>query len=84
MTAREVIALRAAVDARRRELRLLWWQVAVQADVGADALWRMANGVASSRTREQLGAWLHRHTAPPQAVHNTNQERKGHDSGGSG
>lgn len=68
MTAREVLELRAAVDVRRRELGLKWWQIAVQADVGPDALCRMAHGVASPRTRAQLAAWLHRHTAPPQAT----------------
>lgn len=68
MSAREVIALRAAVDVLRRELGLYRWQVAVQADIGEGALRRAAYGVASARTRAQLQEWLHRHTAPPQAT----------------
>ncbi|MGP3917647.1 hypothetical protein [Nonomuraea sp. 10N515B] len=57
--------LHAAVDARRRELGLKWWQIAVQADVSASALERLRNGVVGDRTREQLAAWLRRRQTPP-------------------
>lgn len=57
--------LRAELDARRRELGLKWWQVAVQADVGTDALDRLRNGVAGERTRQRLTAWLERRQTPP-------------------
>lgn len=67
MTTLEVLALYERIDARRRELGLYWWQLAVEADVGTDALWRMSTGLASPRTREQVAAWLHRHPAPAPA-----------------
>lgn len=57
-------ALYDRVNTRRRELGLYWWQIAVEADVGTDALYRMSMDVASLRTREQLAAWLHRMTPP--------------------
>jgi hypothetical protein len=65
MTGHDAMRLRAELDRRRRQLGLPWWQVAVQADVGEDALHRLRNGVASAPTREALAAWLHRHPAPP-------------------
>ncbi len=52
------------VDARRRELLMPWWQVAVQADIGADALRRLQMDVASLPTRRALEEWLRRHPAP--------------------
>lgn len=84
MTAREVLELRAAVDERRRQLGLRWWQISVQADVGEKALWRMSYGVASLRTRTQLQEWLHRHTDPPTTAHEIKQGGNDDDSGDNG
>lgn len=65
MTAREVIALHAAIEARRRELGLCRWQVAVEMDLTLWLLQQMSRGVLSDRTRERAQAWLQRHSAPP-------------------
>lgn len=65
MTAREAMALHAAVEARRRQFAMPRWLVAAEADISPWCLQQAARGVASPRTREQLAAWLHRHPAPP-------------------
>ncbi|MBO3751572.1 hypothetical protein J5X84_36330 [Streptosporangiaceae bacterium NEAU-GS5] len=54
--------LHAAIDAVRREERLVWWQVAVQADTGEAPLRALKRG---SMTAYQPGlVWLERHTNP--------------------
>lgn len=65
MTAREVLALHAAIEQRRRELGLTRWQVAVDMDVNQWTLQNLSRGIASDRTRALAAAWLHRHTDPP-------------------
>lgn len=57
--------LYAALDTRRRELGLVWWQVAIQADVDSRTLARIRYGTASQATRERCEEWLRR-PVPPQ------------------
>ncbi|WP_327587069.1 hypothetical protein OHA25_08660 [Nonomuraea sp. NBC_00507] len=84
MTAREILALHAALEARRRELHLCRWQVAVQLQIDPRTLWRMSYGLASPYTRRAAEAWLRRHTSPSPTTHETKQGGNDHDSGGSG
>ncbi len=59
--------LYAAVDARRRELGLAWWQVSVKCDAGYTALARLKDGGRGAY--DAAMAWLvtngERHTGPP-------------------
>lgn len=50
--------LAAALQARRHELGLKWWQVHVQINVSDDAVRRMRRGLLSQATRERAEAWL--------------------------
>lgn len=56
--------LHAALDARRRERGLMWWQVAVEMDVGPSTLERARYGQASAATLRKGAEWLRR-PAPP-------------------
>ncbi|MFB4285671.1 hypothetical protein ACBJ59_61165 [Nonomuraea sp. MTCD27] len=62
-----VPVLRARVDVRRRALGLTWWQVGLQASIGASALARLSMDVASLPTRRALEEWLRRHPSPAPA-----------------
>jgi hypothetical protein len=64
MTSMTPDQLSRAVQARRKELRLFWWQVALQLDVGEDAVRRLRYGKAGPEIRERAEAWLRR-PAPP-------------------
>lgn len=52
--------LHAAIDDRRRERELKWWQVAVAMDVSDCALRRMRNGAHSQAVAERAQRWLDR------------------------
>jgi hypothetical protein len=54
------VELWAAVLARKSEQRLPWWRVAVQMDVGADAIGRLRHGTAGPNTRQRAEHWLRR------------------------
>jgi len=47
-----------AMDARRREAGLVWWQVAVELDTCAETLRVVRDGLLSQRLRERIEAWL--------------------------
>lgn len=53
----------AELDARRRELGLVWWQVSVQTDVSEPSLRALKYGQRTAYERAQ--AWLERRPAPP-------------------
>lgn len=67
MTAEDVASLRDRVNERRRALGKPWWVIAVEADISASALDRLAMDVASLATRRALEEWLRRHPAPAPA-----------------
>ncbi|MGW6502936.1 hypothetical protein [Nonomuraea angiospora] len=52
--------LHAELDARRRELGLRWWQVAVELDVSLCLLSGLRRGVQSQAVRERAPEWLAR------------------------
>jgi hypothetical protein len=58
--------LHAELDRVRRQKRLAWWQVAVQADVSEVALRQLKHGRTFAYYR--ASAWLERHTSPPRQV----------------
>ncbi|HXG03247.1 MAG TPA: hypothetical protein VNO23_07560 [Candidatus Binatia bacterium] len=58
------LELYAAVDARRRQLGLLWWEVEVQADISNTQRERLRAGRPSAVTRRRVEEWLRRQ-APP-------------------
>lgn len=60
-------ALYKRVEALKRARGMPWWQVAIEAGVGDDALHRLRYGAASGHTCDQLAAWLHRDTRPASA-----------------
>lgn len=63
--AADAIRMHAAVDARRRDRRMAWWEVAVEADLTEGVFRQMARGVASAETLRHAQGWLEdRHTAP--------------------
>ncbi|WP_433445681.1 hypothetical protein [Nonomuraea sp. CA-141351] len=55
----------AALNARRRECGLLLWQVALQLDVGEDAVHRLRSGSAGPEMRRRVMAWLEAREARP-------------------
>ena len=50
----------AAIDAARRARGLVWWQVAVQLDVGVRTLNRLRHGDYSRAVDQRGPAWLGR------------------------
>ena len=50
--------LHAALDARRRALRLPWWRVAIDLDITESNLHAMAGGRLSRPLRARAIAWL--------------------------
>lgn len=52
--------LHAAIDAARRARGLVWWQVAVQLDVGVRTLNRLRHGEHSQAVNVRGPAWLAR------------------------
>ncbi|WP_431897853.1 hypothetical protein [Nonomuraea sp. bgisy101] len=56
--------LAAAIETRRRELGLTLWRLAVQMDVGEDAIRRLRHGGAGDDIRDRAEEWLRRQ-APP-------------------
>lgn len=55
----------AELDVRRRDHRMPWWLVAVQADLSQAQLERLRHGANSRIVRERATAWLERKPAPP-------------------
>jgi hypothetical protein len=58
--------LHAELDRVRRQKRLAWWQVAVQANVSEVSLRTLRRGRMTAYHR--AAAWLERHTSPPRQV----------------
>lgn len=57
--------LYAALDARRRELGLAWWQVAVALDVNQVSIRQMHHGLHCQAVTERAPQWLERRPVPP-------------------
>jgi hypothetical protein len=57
--------LYAAIDAVRRDRRVLWWQVAVELDITVGRLAALRRGQPCRGIAERAPAWLERHTGPP-------------------
>ncbi|GIH91977.1 hypothetical protein ACFFMN_33785 [Planobispora siamensis] len=58
-------ALHAALDNRRRQLGLKWWQVAIEVDTTETRFREMRNGTVSPALRQRAEAWLERRPVPP-------------------
>ncbi|PZG20635.1 hypothetical protein [Nonomuraea aridisoli] len=53
-----------ALQTRRRQLGLFWWQVALELDVGEDAVHRLRAGKAGPDVRRRAEEWLRRPNPP--------------------